>query len=78
MVTRIVSTVVSNFGMVVSERVAASALPVIGALGGASLNMIFMDHFERIPHGHFTLRRLERTHGRAEIGRLYAALRAAT
>jgi len=73
-VTRIVATVVSSFGMVVSERVAASAVPILGALGGATLNVIFMDHFERVARGHFALRRLERIHGEAEIGRRYAAL----
>jgi hypothetical protein len=74
-VTRIVSNVVSSFGMVVGERAAASAVPVLGAVGGATLNMIFMNHFERVARGHFALRRLERMHGQAEIGQLYAELR---
>lgn len=70
-VTRIVSTVVSGFGVVVSERVAASAVPILGAVGGATLNMVFMDHFERVARGHFAVRRLEREYGQAKIGRLY-------
>ena len=52
--------IVSRFGLVVSDRVAAGALPVLGAVGGATVNVIFMDHFQRIAQGHFTLRRLER------------------
>jgi len=63
--------------VVVSERVAASAVPVLGAVGGATINMIFMDHFERIARGHFALRRLERMHGQAEVRRLYSELRQA-
>ena len=77
-VTRVVSVVVSSFGVVVTERTAASAVPVLGAVGGATLNMIFMNHFERVAHAHFTLRRLERMHGQAEIRRLYAEIQKAT
>ncbi len=69
-VTRMVGEVTARFGVAVSERVAASAVPVIGAVGGAGINMIFMDHFQQIAHGHFTVRRLERTHG-AETVRLW-------
>ncbi len=70
-VTRMVSEIVSRFGLVWSERFAAGAVPVLGALGGATLNMIFMDHFERVAHGHFIIRRLERKHGAATIRDLY-------
>jgi len=70
-VTRMVSEIVSRFGLVWSERFAAGAIPLLGALGGATLNMIFMDHFERVAQGHFTIRRLEREHGRELIGELY-------
>ena len=62
-VSRLVGEIVSRFGFVVSERAAAGALPFIGAVGGAAVNMIFMDHFQRIARGHFTIRRLERIYG---------------
>jgi EcsC protein family len=70
-VTRLVTEVVSRFGLVLSERAAAGAIPVLGALGGATLNIMFMDHFERVAQGHFIIRRLERLHGREVIGELY-------
>jgi hypothetical protein len=70
-VGRLVAEVVGRFGFVLSERAAAGAVPVIGALGGASLNMMFMDHFERVARGHFTVRRLERKYGADVISRLY-------
>ena len=34
--------IAARFGIVVSERSAASALPVLGAVGGATVNVIFM------------------------------------
>lgn len=56
---------------------APSVVPVLGAVGGATLNMVFMNHFEGVAHGHFALHRLERTHGQTEIGRLYAEIQKA-
>lgn len=73
-VTGLVSEIVSRFGLVVSDKAAAGALPILGAVGGATVNVIFMDHFQRIAQGHFTLRRLERTYGSATIRQLYADL----
>jgi hypothetical protein len=62
------------FGLVVSERFAASALPVLGAFGGATVNFVFMNHFQRVAHGHFTIRRLERAYGPTVVRRHYEAL----
>jgi hypothetical protein len=73
-VTGFVAEIASRFGLVVSDRVAAGAVPVLGAIGGATVNVIFMDHFQRIAEGHFTVRRLERRYGHAVVERRYAAL----
>ncbi len=70
-VARLVSEVVSRFGIVASERAAASGLPILGAIGGAALNVIFTDHFERMARGHFAIRRLERAYGAERVRGLY-------
>ena len=73
-VSNLVGEIVSRFGMVVSDKVAAGAVPIIGAAFGATINVIFMDHFQKIAKGHFTLRRLERTYGRPGIRQHYSSL----
>jgi hypothetical protein len=73
-ISNLVSEIVSRFGLVVSDKVAAGAVPVIGAFCGATVNVIFMDHFQKIAKGHFTLRRLERLHGSASVRQQYAAI----
>lgn len=73
-ISNLVTEIVSRFGLVVSDKVAASAVPIVGALSGATVNIIFMEHFQKIAKGHFTLRRLERTYGSANIRRHYAML----
>jgi hypothetical protein len=67
----LVSEIATRFSVVVSERSAASALPVLGAVGGATVNVIFMNHFQRIAQGHFAIRQLEREHGTPVVRRLY-------
>jgi len=68
------SEVGARFGLVVSERLAASAMPVLGAIGGATLNIVFMDHFQRVAQSHFTMRRLERFYGADVIRQRYDRL----
>lgn len=72
---RFVSQIGSRFGFVVSEKVVAQAIPVVGALGGAAINYAFIDHFQDVARGHFTVRRLERTYGKEIIRSEYERLR---
>jgi len=74
MVNKLMAEIVSRFSIVVSDRLAASAVPVIGAVGGATVNVIFMNHFQQVARGHFTIRRLERRYGTAVVRRHYAHL----
>jgi hypothetical protein len=67
----LVSEIATRFSVVVSERSAASAIPVLGAMGGATVNLLFMNHFQRVASGHFAIRRLEREYGPAIVRRLY-------
>jgi hypothetical protein len=61
---RFMTQVASRFGVVVTQKVAAQALPVVGALGGAAVNYAFVEHFQEMARGHFTVRRLERVYGK--------------
>jgi hypothetical protein len=74
MLVDFITTVSERFGIAVSEKAAAEFVPVIGALGGAFINGIFMQHFQDMARGHFTVRRLERKYGprliRAEYDKL--------
>lgn len=70
---RLATQVATRFGLVVSEKVAAQALPLIGAAGGAAVNYAFIDHFQTLARGHFTVRRLERVYGPALVRAEYRA-----
>ena len=64
---KFVTQVAARFGVVVTQKVAAQALPVVGALGGAAVNYAFIEHFQDVARGHFTVRRLERIYGKERI-----------
>ena len=56
-------------------RLLAQAVPVLGAIGGAAINVAFVDHFQTLARGHFTVRRLERTYGPGTVRRAYDQIR---
>jgi EcsC protein family len=75
---RALAPVAARFGAVVSEKLAAQAVPVVGAVAGAAVNLAFIEHFQDLARGHFTIRRLERAYGeeivRGEYDRLKSGI----
>lgn len=63
--------IAQRFSITVTEKAAAQAIPAIGAVGGALINTLFMDHFQDMAKGHFTVRKLERIYGKTLINTEY-------
>lgn len=74
---RLTAQIAARFGIVVSQKVAAQAVPVLGAIGGATVNTAFMNHFQSTARAHFTVRRLERIYGQDVVRTAYEAEKAA-
>lgn len=68
---KLISQIASRFGIQVSEKMAAQAIPVLGAAGGAVLNTLFIDHFQSVARGHFIVLRLEKKYGSDLVRRAY-------
>ena len=62
-VVRLIARIAARFDVVVSEKLAAQAVPVVGAASGAAINLLFVSSFQKTASGHFTVRRLERKYG---------------
>lgn len=73
-IVRFIGQIASRFGVTVSEKLAAQALPVLGAAGGALINTLFLAHFQDMARGHFIVRRLERAYGPEIVKREYDKL----
>ena len=71
---RFIAQIVSRFGVVVTQKFAVQAVPLIGAIGGAAVNYAFIDHFQEIARTHFTVRRLERRYGKDAVQMAYEKL----
>lgn len=74
-IARLIAQLASRFGAVVSEKMAAQAVPIIGAIGGATINLLFVNHFQNIARGHFIIHRLEREYGKEEVQKQFAKIR---
>ena len=72
---RLISALTSRFGVVVTQKAMAQAIPVIGAIGGGLVNTIFISHFQDMARGHFAIRKLERKYGAAVVQDAYLQLK---
>jgi len=62
-IVQLVARIAQRLGVAVTDKAAAQLVPVIGAAGGAAINALFISHFQNVAWAHFTVRRLERSHG---------------
>ncbi len=74
---RLLAQIGSRFGVVVGQKFLAQATPALGAVGGAAINLAFIDHFQSLAKGHFTVRRLERQYGEVYVRDEYQRIAAA-
>jgi hypothetical protein len=72
-VAKFLNKIAERFGIQLTEKMVAELVPVIGAVTAASLNYLFIAHFQRIARGHFMIRRLERVYGKERIKIEYEA-----
>lgn len=71
---KFITAVAERFGVQVTEKAAAQAVPAIGAAGGAIINTLFMDHYQDMAKGHFIVRKLERKYSKELIQQHYVKL----
>lgn len=72
---RLITTLASRFGIVVTQKAMAQTIPVIGAIGGGLVNTVFISHFQDMARGHFAIRGLEREYGAEAIERAYLQIK---
>src|SRR5204863_312147 len=70
-VVNLIAKIASQFNITVTQKVLVQAIPVVGAATGATINVAFMDHFNRVARFHFGIRSLERKYGADLIQSIY-------
>ncbi|MFY7811764.1 MAG: EcsC family protein [Flavobacterium sp.] len=56
----LISKIAARYGVQVSEKFILEAIPVIGAVGGGTINYVFLQHYQKIAEAHFTIKALEK------------------
>lgn len=59
----LIARVAPRFTSILSQKLATSAVPIMGAAAGAGTNYAFIDYYIEVAHVHFALRRLSRIYG---------------
>jgi hypothetical protein len=71
---KLITTIAERFSIQVTEKFLAQSVPIIGAIGGATINTLFIDHFQNMARGHFIVRRLERKYGEEAVKQAFLSL----
>jgi preprotein translocase subunit Sss1 len=66
---QLIAKIATRYEVAVLEKLAAEGIPIFGAIGGGTINLVFMNHFQKMAEAHFSIRQLERKYGE-EIVRL--------
>ena len=74
----LIEKVATRFGYTISSKFAAQAVPVIGALTGATINALFTDFYQDMARGHFIVKKLENIYGYEQVKREYTAIKVVT
>lgn len=61
-IQRLIAAIAPRFAALISQKLAAQAVPILGAMTGAGLNYTFMDYFQEMAHVRFGLMRLGQAH----------------
>jgi hypothetical protein len=62
-VTNLINTIAPKLAAVLGQKVAAQAVPVIGAVSGAALNAAFLTYYREVARVRFALLKLAERHG---------------
>ncbi len=73
-IMRLILAIASRFSVRITEEMAAKAIPLISMATGATINLLFMDHFQDMARGHFIIKRLEKKYGAEKISAAYHQL----
>ncbi|MEI2431984.1 EcsC family protein [Lysobacter yananisis] len=73
---KLIDTVATRFGIVITEKTAAQIVPVLGAATAATMNVLFTNHYQDMARGHFIVKRLELRYGAQAVERAYRRVKA--
>ena len=70
---RLIAGISPRFAALLGQKLAAQAVPILGAVTGAGVNYTFMDYFQEMAHVRFGLMRLAQVHDPVAISTAFRA-----
>ncbi len=64
---KLIATLAPKIAVVMGQKLAAQAVPVLGAVSGAALNAAFLSHYRELARIRFRLLRLSQSHGAEQV-----------
>jgi hypothetical protein len=64
---KLIARIARSFELALTEKLVAESVPLIGAIGGATINALFCDYFVEAARYHFGLLHLEQKHGKDAV-----------
>ena len=55
-ITNLIAKIATRYSISISQKFVAQAVPVIGGIGGSTINYVFIDHFQNMATAHFTIK----------------------
>lgn len=74
LVLELITKVASRFNITVGEKMLAESLPIVGAVGGATINLLFTNFFTLSAKYHFGIKYLENKYGEDIIQEHYSRI----
>ncbi|HET9241204.1 MAG TPA: EcsC family protein [Oligoflexus sp.] len=74
---KLITRIARSFELALTEKLVAESVPLIGAIGGATINALFCDYFVAAARYHFGLLHLEQKHGKGAVQAEFAKTRKA-
>lgn len=69
---RFISKIAARYSAVVTQQAAVKAMPIVGAVSGGTINLLFINHFQSMARGHFIIKKLEVKYGTELVRERYA------
>lgn len=70
-IQKVIAAVAPRLGIAIGQKLAAQAVPVIGAVTGAALNAAFLNYYREVAAIRFALLRLAETHGAEQVAEAF-------
>ena len=72
--SQLVARAAEKFALTLNTRLPSQAVPILGALSGAAVNLAFVSYYEKMAEVHFRILRLSELYSQEEISAAYAAV----